>query len=118
MNPRKTNILKLFYFVGAAIIVSACGESTQEQAPQQVLISNVQLVNMALKGCQAKLKKIVGREMYAPTETIGTGASSLVLKWNGDKEKEEFKTAACSYSMDHGMTSLVIDGRTVFEKKI
>lgn len=118
MNLRKTKILKLFYFIGAAIMVSACGEATQEQASKEILMSDVQLKNMALKRCQPKLKKAVGREMFAATETTGVGTSSLVLKWNGDKDKDSFKIALCSYSMDHGLTSLVIDGKTVFEKKI
>ena len=118
MNLRKMKLLRLFYFVSVAIIVSACGEAPQEQASKEILMSDVQLKHMALKRCQPKLKEAVGREMFVATETTGIGTSSLVLKWIGDKDKDEFKIALCSYSMDHGMTSLIIDGKTVFEKKI
>ncbi len=118
MNLRKMKLLRLFYFVSVVIIVTACSESKQEQASKQILMSDVQLKNMALKRCQPKLKKAIGREMFAATETTGIGTSSLVLKWTGEKDKDEFKIALCSYSMDHGLTSIVIDGKIVFEKKI
>lgn len=120
MNLRKTMKLKLFYFLGAVIVVSACGEST-EQGASQVMISGVQLKKMALERCGSKIKEEVGRNVYAPTETTGVASKSLgdasttlVLKWKGDKD--DFKTAVCAYSMENGLTSLVIDDRTVIEK--
>ncbi|GEM_PF-2303998 len=116
MNSRTTNLAKTVYILSAAIVLSACGETQEETASQQMMMTGVELKNMAIASCGVKLKKALGREMYVPTETIGSGTSSLVLRWRG--KKDDFKVADCSYSMDHGLTSLVIDDKTVFEKKI
>ena len=116
MNSRTTNLAKSLYFLSATMVFSACGETPDETASQQIMMTGVELKNMAIASCGVKLKKALGREMYVPTETIGGGTSSLVLRWKG--KKDDFKVADCSYSMDHGLTSLVIDDKIVFEKKI
>ena len=116
MNQKKINLAQLFCLLGAVVFLPACSESSQEDASKQVMMTGVELKNMAIASCRTKLNKAVGREMYVPTETIGGGTTSLVLRWKG--KKDDFKVADCSYSMDHGLTSLVIDDKIVFEKKI
>ncbi len=116
MNSKTINLTKIFYLLSAVVFLSGCGESTNEEASKQVMMTGVELKNMAIASCRTKLNKAVGREMYVPTETIGGGTTSLILRWKG--EKDDFKIADCSYSMDHGLTSLVIDDKIVFEKKI
>lgn len=116
MNSKKINLANSLCLLGAVLFLPACGESAQEEASKQVMMTGVELKNMAIASCRKKLNKALGREMYVPTETIGGGTTSLVLRWKG--KKDDFKIADCSYSMDHGLTSLVIDDKTVFKKKI
>lgn len=98
-----------------AIIVGSSNKSDEEIAADVMLRAGTQLTRHAIGRCQAKIQKELGRSVYSPKSSVGDQATIVTLTWVGDKD--DFKTATCTYLRDKGIVSLKIDEKVLISKK-
>ena len=98
-----------------AIIVASSEKSDEEIAADVMLRAGTQLTRHAIGRCQAKIQKELGRSVYSPATTEGDHATIVSLTWKGDRD--DFKSATCTYLRDKGIVSLKIDDKILIERK-
>ncbi len=98
-----------------AIIVASSDKSDEEIAADVMLRAGTQLTRHAIGRCQSKIQKELGRSVYSPKNTEGDHATIVTLTWEGDKD--DFKSATCTYLRDKGIVSLKIDDKVLVERK-
>ncbi len=98
-----------------AIIVATSEKSDEEIAADVMLRAGTQLTRHAIGRCQEKIEKELGRSVYSPKTSDGDQATIVTLTWVGDKD--DFKSATCTYLRDKGIVSLKIDEKVLVSRK-
>ncbi|MGR9106466.1 MAG: hypothetical protein ACU843_05990 [Gammaproteobacteria bacterium] len=99
--------------VGVGVILVS-DKSDEEVAADISLLSGVRLTQHGQQVCQKEIESATGQKVYSPSATAGDRVSTVTLTWEANDKK--FKNIKCVYNLDRGITSLMIDDRTIIAK--
>jgi hypothetical protein len=101
------------------IMVGANKTKTTKELEGESMIRNVAAMQeMANQKCPKAIQKHTGDQVYFPSETDTDKSTYVTLKWVGEAT-DHFKTASCTLSVSlGGISKLVIDDKTLIDKKI
>lgn len=103
-----------FVIVVGVVTVIISEKSNEEVAADISLLSGVRLTQHGQQVCQKKIKNSIGKQVYSPTSNTGDRVSTVTLAWSGKGKK--FNKIVCTYNIDQGVTSLIIDDKTIIAK--
>lgn len=117
-HTQKLMIAVLGFFAVGFIMVGMNETQTQEQQESAAMIRSLAgMQSMASKKCPALIKKHTGSQVDTlVSRTDSDRASYLTLEWLGEAN-DNFKKATCTLTVARGgVSTLVIDGKTVINK--
>ncbi len=104
----------VFVILMGVVTIMVSEKSNDEIAADISLYSGIKLTEYGEKICQQAIKKEMGSSVYSPTSSEGDRMTTVTLTWEG--KKKNYKSIICTYNIDLGVKSLIIDGRVVIEK--
>jgi len=109
-------------FVLGFIMVGSNKEKTNEQKENESMVrATVAMETMASRKCPAAIKKFTGGRVYFPTSTDTDHQTFVAMTWDAAKTDDEysFQKAVCTlHETVGGISSLVIDGKTLIKKEV
>ncbi|MGH8556514.1 MAG: hypothetical protein ACRESZ_03440 [Methylococcales bacterium] len=103
-----------FVIVIGVIVIVISKKSDKEIAAEISFLSGVRLTQYGQTICQNEITEAIGAKAYSPSSTTGDRVSTVSLTWEG--QSKEFKKIVCTYNLDRGVISLIIDGKTFIAK--
>jgi len=106
-------------FLAGFLLVGSNKQQTTEQKEAASMIRALSAMQtMANKKCPALIKEKTGSQVFFPSKTDSDKATYVTLEWIGEKG-DNFKTASCTLHINlGGVSKLVIDGKTIIDKKV
>ena len=99
--------------VGAvAIMMQTTG---RQQATDAFMLTTKHLKENAVAECPVAIRQFLKSDLGTADYMTSDGTTSVTLQWKGPPGGE-FSTVDCTYILDRGIVSLVIDGKTVISK--
>lgn len=99
--------------VGAvAIMMQTTG---RQQATDSFMLTTKHLKENAAAECPVAIRQFLKPDLGTADYMTSDGTTSVTLQWKGPPGGE-FGTVDCTYILDRGIVSLVIDGKTVISK--
>ncbi|CAN5731825.1 hypothetical protein BH18PSE1_BH18PSE1_10080 [soil metagenome] len=96
--------------VGAvAIMMQTTG---RQQATDSFMLTIKHLKENAAAECPVAVRQFLKSDLGTADYMTSDGTTSVTLQWKGPAGGE-FSTVDCTYILDRGIVSLVIDGKTV-----
>ena len=105
-------ILIVFGVGAVAIMMQTTG---QQQATDAFMLTTKHLKENAAAGCPVAIRQFLKSDLGTADYMTSDGTTSVTLQWKGPPGGE-FGTVDCTYMLDRGIVSLVIDGKPVASK--
>ena len=87
----------------------------QQQATDAFMLTTKHLKENAAAECPVAARQFLKSELGTADYMTSDGTTSVTLQWKGPAGGE-FSSVDCTYILDRGIVSLVIDGKTVASK--
>ena len=104
------------------LIITAVGAVTimmqttgRQQATDAFMLTTKHLKENAVAECPVAIRQFLKPDLGTADSMTSDGTTSVTLQWKGPPGGE-FGTVDCTYILDRGIVSLVIDGKTVISK--
>ncbi len=103
----------IVFGVGAVAIMMQ--DSERQWATDAFMLTTKHLKENAAEECPVAIRQFLKSELGTADYMTSDGATSVTLQWKRPAGGE-FSTVDCTYILDRGIVSLVIDGKTVASK--
>ncbi|MGH8542736.1 MAG: hypothetical protein ACREX3_03640 [Gammaproteobacteria bacterium] len=90
-------------------------DSERQRATDAFMLTTKHLKENAAEECPVAIRQFLKSELGTADYMTSDGATSVTLQWKRPAGGE-FSTVDCTYILDRGIVSLVIDGKTVASK--
>lgn len=103
----------IIFVVGAVAIMMQTTE--RQQATDSFMLTTKHLKENAAAECPVAVRPFLKSELGTADYMTSDGTTSVTLQWKGPAGGD-FGSVDCTYILDRGIVSLVIDGKTVASK--
>ena len=118
-STARISLLKFFW---ATLIITGVGavaimmqDSGRQKATDAFILTTKHLKENAAAECPVAIRQFLKSDLGIADYMTSDGSTSVTLQWKGPAGGE-FGTVDCTYILDRGIVSLVIDGKTVASK--
>ena len=115
----RITLVKLFWGIliitGVGAVAIMMQTTGRQQATDAFMLTTKHLKENAAAECPAAARPFLKPELGTADYMTSDGTTSVTLQWKGPAGGE-FSTVDCTYMLDRGIVSLVIDGKTVASK--
>ncbi|MGH8487784.1 MAG: hypothetical protein ACREXS_02635 [Gammaproteobacteria bacterium] len=110
---------KLFWGIliitGVGAVAIMMQSSGRQQATDAFMLTTKHLKENAAAECPVAARQFLKPDLGTADYMTSDGTTSVTLQWKGPRGGE-FSSVDCTYILDRGIVSLVIDGKTVISK--
>ncbi len=118
-STERISLVKLFWgtliITGVGAVAIMLQTSGRQQATDAFMLTTKHLKENAVAECPVAIKQFLKSDLGTADYMTSDGSTSVTLQWKGPVGGE-FGTVDCTYILDRGIVSLVIDGKTVASK--
>ncbi len=118
-STMRISLVKLFWgtliIVGVGAVAIMMQTTGRQQATDAFMLTTKHLKENAAAECPVAIRQFLKSNLGTADYVISDGSTSVTLQWKGPAGGE-FSTVDCTYILDRGIVSLVIDGKTVASK--
>ena len=115
----RITLVKLFWGIliitGIGAVAILMQTSGRQQATDAFMLTTKHLKENAAAECPVAVRPFLKSELGTADYMTSDGTTSVTLQWKGPAGGD-FGTIDCTYILDRGIVSLVIDGKTVASK--
>lgn len=106
-----------FFAVGFMLVAANKNQSQEQMEAASQIRSYAAMQSMANAKCPLAIKQHTGEQVFFPSETQSDKETYVTMKWVGEN-KDGFKTASCTLSLNlGGISELIIDDKVIIKKK-
>ena len=115
----RITLVKVFWLtlivagIGAVAVMTQ--NSGRQQATDSFILTTKHLKENAAAECPVAIRPFLKSHLGTANYMTSDGIASVTLQWKG-AAGGDFSSVDCTYMLDRGIVSLVIDGKTVASK--
>ncbi|MGH8512816.1 MAG: hypothetical protein ACREV8_02485 [Gammaproteobacteria bacterium] len=121
-NSPSANRITIGKFLWGILIITGVGAAAimmqttgRQQATDAFMLTTKHLKENAAAECPVAARQFLKSALDTADYMTSDGTTSVTLQWKGSPGGE-FSSVDCTYVLDRGIVSLVVDGKTVMSK--